>query len=216
VTPRPRVGGPELPHAPLELLHPLELPGAEITGITVWTEVGGAEGLSLYRLIDMVLVWTIERGARWDAVEVEDFELYLLTHPDPSFGQPCGLLTGLMASAPTTHSEKEVAWACLCIAEWASGKRFRKTAAEFARAAALACTEHPRYACLAAELMHASGELSQAEHWYRRARRLAVWKRDRICEVRASSRLAEIASRTEAVPNMKVERGNGGTARHSD
>jgi hypothetical protein len=41
--------------------------------------------------------------------------------------------------------------------------------------------------------LRASGQLCRAEHWLRRTRRLAVWTCDRVCEVRALSRLAEIA-----------------------
>jgi hypothetical protein len=183
---------PGLPHAPLELLHPLTIPGAEIGGIKAMEEVPGPDGIRLWRLLRMVLLWTVGHSALWDTAKLEELERDLLSHPDAALGQPSGLLTGFMASGHCSDRPREVAWACLCVAEWASAKGFRFTAAEFAQAAALAWEANPRYAWLAAELLWASGQLSRAEHWFHRTRRLAVWRADRICEVRALSRLAEI------------------------
>ncbi len=184
----------EFPHAPLELLHPLAIPGGEIERIKILKEVRAGDGVRLWRLLWMVLSWTVEQNddALWDPGQLEDFERDLLSHPDPALGQPAGLLAGYMAIGASPDPQG-VAWACLCVAEWASGRGFRVTAAEFALTAALAWKSNARYACLAADLLWASGQSSRAEHWFLRTRRLAVWRADRVCESRALSRLAEIA-----------------------
>ena len=157
-------------------------------------ELRGPERLMLGQLLWMVLSWTVHHSESplWDPHAVEELELDLLSHPDPSLGQPTGLLTGFLAATPAPDSHQKVAWACLCVTEWASGEGFRFTAAEFAQAAAVAWKSNTRYACLAAELLHASGQWSKAKHWFRRTLRLAVWNVDRTCEVRARSGLQVI------------------------
>lgn len=191
-----RGGGSELPHAPLELVHPLQIPRAEIEGIRILREVPGPERVTLWELLWTVLAWSLDPSAcvEVDRAGLEAREHELLTHPDREMGQPAGLLMSYMASCPNEVRAHEVAWAAVCVAEWASRHGYRSTAAQFAQAAALACGSSARYACITAELFRLAGESARAGHWFRRAARLAVWNADPTCQVRALAGLAGIAS----------------------
>ncbi|HET7232458.1 MAG TPA: hypothetical protein VFJ16_20790 [Longimicrobium sp.] len=169
----------ELPHAPLELLHPLTLPGAEIPGAEIMSEIGGDDAATLMELLRAVLTWSAnpELAPAFDRAALERTEYTLLSRGPDALASPAGLLAGYMAHAETA-SPREVAWACICISDWASERGARATAVQFAMAAAFAWPRHARYSWLVARLLRTYGNLREAETWFRRSHRLAVWTDD--------------------------------------
>ena len=169
----------ELPNAPLELLHPLRLPAAEIPGAEVLREIGGNDGATLLELLRAVLAWSAhpENAPEFESAWLRKTEYALLSRGDDPFASPAGLLAGYM-SEPDAASPHEVAWACVCLSDWASERGARATALQFAQAAAFAWPRHPRYAWLVARGLRAQGRFREAEVWFRRAHRIAVWTDD--------------------------------------
>ncbi|HET7460006.1 MAG TPA: tetratricopeptide repeat protein [Longimicrobium sp.] len=169
----------DLPHAPLELLHPVMLPGAEIPGAEILGEIGGSEAATLLGLLRAVLAWSANPGhvAALDRDTLERTEYTLLSRGPDGFASPAGLLAGYMAR-PKTASERDVAWVCICISDWAAERGARATAIQFAMAAAFAWPRHPRYAWIVARMLIESGRRTEAEAWLRRSWRVAVWTDD--------------------------------------
>ncbi|HEU4560178.1 MAG TPA: hypothetical protein VFS20_20170 [Longimicrobium sp.] len=170
----------ELPNAPLELLHPLLLPGAEVPGAEIVSEMGcTSDATTLLQLYRAVLAWSAhpENSPAFDRGALERTEYALLSRGPDALASPAGLLAGYMARAETA-TQREVAWACICIADWATERGARGTALRFTEAAALAWPRHARYAWLVARLLKARGDLRAAETWFRRSHRLAVWTDD--------------------------------------
>jgi hypothetical protein len=97
-----------------------------------------------------------------------------------------------------------VAWACLCVAEWALGRGAVATALAFAQAAALARPESARLGWLAGRTLRNHGRMREAEWWLRRSVRVAVWTRDREM----------IARGLTALGNLCLEQGAYGSARN--
>ena len=175
----------ELPYAPLLMMHPLDLPGAVVPGAAIVEEVATVVGTTLFSMHDQVLSWTHEpRSFAGSAEWWSTIERELLSLPETEFGQPAGVLAGYLCR-PGEMDRKGVASACLAVSDWALGRGFRGTAAAFARVAALAWVRNPRFACVAGGILLACGEPGEAEWWYARAHRLAVWTRDRVATVRA-------------------------------
>lgn len=171
------------------MLHPLALPGAEIEGVHMFEEVSGADGVILWNLLRAVLSWSAgphaENGrCAAEPKALERMEHELLSRGADPLGAPGGLLAGYMAR-PDVHRKDDVAWACICICEWALEQRFGRTGAGFAVAAAVAAPRNARYACVAAHLVRRHRRLPEAEHWFRRAHRVATWTDDWACQVQA-------------------------------
>lgn len=169
----------DLPHAPLELLHPLMLPGASVPGAEILAEIGGGDAATLLELLRAVLAWSANPGhpPAFDSAALERTEYELLSRGADALASPAGLLAGYMAR-PRAASERDVAWACICISDWASEQGAPATAVQFAMAAAFAWPRHARYAWLVARMLRARGDLRAAETWFRRSHRLAVWTDD--------------------------------------
>lgn len=170
----------ELPHAPLELLHPLLLPGADIPGAEILGELGCTpDATTLLQLYRAVLAWSAhpENSPALDTDALERTELALLSRGPDALASPAGLLAGYMAQ-PETATQREVAWVCICIADWATEQGARATALRFTEAAALAWPRHARYAWMVARMLRARGDLREAETWFQRSHRLAVWTDD--------------------------------------
>jgi tetratricopeptide (TPR) repeat protein len=169
----------ELPNAPLELLHPLLLPGAEIPGAEVLREIGGGDGITLLELLRAVLAWSAhpQNAPEFESASLARAEYELLSRGNDPFASPAGLLAGYMAE-PASATPREVAWACVCISDWASERGARATALQFAQAAAHAWPRHPRYAWLVARVLRGQGRMRESDAWFRRAHRIAVWTDD--------------------------------------
>jgi hypothetical protein len=174
-----------LPHNPLIMLHPLTVPGAAVPGREIVREIRTREGAFLYSMHWQVLSWSYNaENSRGGPERWTDIEREMLSWPDERLGQPLGLLAGYF-SDPDNLRKDDVAKACLCISDWAIEHGLRGTATDFARVAALAWPEHAGYACIAGGILRSSGKAAEAEGWFRRAYRLAIWARDREAQVRA-------------------------------
>src|SRR2546423_1481926 len=177
---RTRRSGAELPHAPLELLHPLALPAAEPAALDALTEVPAEHRPTLFKLLRAVLAWSRDpaRAAETlDAGALGRLEGELLACGPGPLASPLALLAGYLGHGRDAEP-RQVAWACVCVADWAIERQARKTALLFTQAAALAWPRHARYAWLAARLLRAYGHPRESEAWYRRAYRVAAWTDD--------------------------------------
>lgn len=194
----------DLPHAPLELLHPMMLPGAEIPGAEILSEIGGGDGATLLGLLRAVLAWSANPGhaAALDRDALERTEYTLLSRGADAFASPAGLLAGYMAR-PKMASERDVAWACICISDWASERGARKTALQFAIAAALAWPRHARYAWMVARMLRAHDQLRESEAWFRRAHRVAIWSDDWEAQARVLNSLGNLHLAVGRFPQAK-------------
>jgi len=183
----------ELPHAPLELMHPLLLPGAEVPGAEIVGELGECNSATLLELLRAVLAWSAhpEHSPALDCAALERTEYALLSRgPDP-LASPAGLLAGYMAD-PEAACPREVAWACVCISDWAAERGAPKTSLQFATAAALAWPRHARYAWLVARMLRTQSRLGEAEAWFRRAHRVATWTDDWEAKARTLNSLGNL------------------------
>jgi hypothetical protein len=131
----------DLPNAPLELLHPLMRPGAEIPGAEIVREIAGRDGATLLELLRAVLTWSAhpDNAPDLESASLARMEYELLARGADAFASPAGLLAGYMANAAKSTA-RDIAWACVCISDWASERGARATALQFAQAAALAAT----------------------------------------------------------------------------
>ena len=185
----------------MELLHPLALPGGRILGVGVLQEIGGEHGGLLFDLLRAVLSWSAhpETGTTSDAAALERIERELLARGENPLASPCALLAGYMARCSADQGH-EVAWLCICISDWALSGHFRRTGAEFAKAAALAAPRNARYAWAAARMLRRYRRWREAEHWFERAHRVAVWTDDYECQVNAVLDLAAMYARVGTAP----------------
>jgi hypothetical protein len=188
----------DLPHAPLELLHPLHVPGAEIPGIQILGEIRERDGRILWRLYRTVLAWSARpAGAEpevGDPAELQRLEFQLLSRAD-SFGSAAGLLAGDLAR-PDTAVPERVAWSCMCLAEWAAERGARETALLVAEVAAPSWPRHARYAWVVACMYRAVPRPGRARHWFIRAYRVAVWTGDLEAQVQRLLGLVSVAEST--------------------
>jgi hypothetical protein len=195
----------ELPHAPLELLHPLLLPGADIPGAEILGELGCTpDATTLLQLYRAVLAWSAhpENSPALDSASLERTEFALLSRGDDPLASPAGLLAGYMAQ-PEAATQREVAWVCICIADWATERGARATALRFTEAAALAWPRHARYAWMVARMLRAQNKVRESEAWFRRAHRVAVWSDDWEAQARTLNSLGNLNRTTGRIGHAK-------------
>ncbi|HEX9939447.1 MAG TPA: tetratricopeptide repeat protein, partial [Longimicrobium sp.] len=195
----------ELPHAPLELLHPLLLPGADIPGAEILGELGCTpDATTLLQLYRAVLAWSAhpENSPALDSASLERTEFALLSRGDDPLASPAGLLAGYMAQ-PEAATQREVAWVCICIADWATERGARATALRFTEAAALAWPRHARYAWMVARMLRAQNKVRESEAWFRRAHRVAVWSDDWEAQARTLNSLGNLNRTIGRLPLAK-------------
>lgn len=201
-----RRGEADLPRAPLELVHPLQVPGAEIPGLRILDEIREREGCILWRLYRTVLAWSAPSASgdpgSADPAELERLEFELLSRVDP-FGSAAGLLAGYMAR-PDTAASKHVAWACMCLAEWAADRGARESVLVVSEAAALSWPRHARYAWVVACMYRAALRPGLATHWFVRAYRVAVWTRDWEAQVQCLRGLAGLTENTSVARSFRA------------
>ena len=191
----------ELPHAPLELVHPLSHPGARPPGGELLAELPAGVSVLALKLLRTVLAWSrdpLETAEALDASALRRLEQQALARF--SADAPCAPLAVLAAqmTCPLEAEPGEVAKACMGVADWALSVSAGRTALAFAEAAALAWPRNARYAWLAGRLQRTHGQVRNAERWLRRAHRVAVWTDDFEGQARALIGLG----------NLFVERGN--------
>jgi hypothetical protein len=181
-----------LPNAPLHLIHPLDLPGAAAVAADVLVEVEPADRLPVFRVLRAVLAWSVDpEAATLERAPLERIERELLERGAGPLASPLGLLAGYLAD-PHCSSPQRIAWACACLVDWAALHHAPKTAVLFAKAAALADPENPRYAWLVGRMLRAHGHPREAEMWLTRSYRVAVWRKDFEAQGRSLSSLGNL------------------------
>jgi tetratricopeptide (TPR) repeat protein len=187
---RRRRSDADLPKAPLELAHPMTVPGGAVAGAELAADATGPHATMLFRVYRIVLAWTSGAKAEADPDALRRLEQSLLERMDDDEpAAPLAVLVALVQSPDPDADRSRAAWACMCLAEWAIDRGARRTAIAFTQLAALIAPRNSRYAWLAARLVFAEGDLREAEPWYRRAHRVAVWTDDWEGQARALNSL---------------------------
>ncbi len=186
----------ELPHAPLTLVHPLSVPGAQVDGAPLLEELPRALAMPALQLLRAVLAWSrdpAETAAALDSAAVGALERRLLDRPRPEAPwTPLAVLAGAMAD-PLTARPDQVSLACLAVSDWAIDAGHEHTALAYAEAAALAWPANARYAWVAGRMMRSHGRMKEAERWLRRAHRVAVWTDDWETQARSLNSLGTLS-----------------------
>lgn len=186
----PRRTRAELPRAPLELLHPLALPSAAATGVEILSELPRAQAMPLFTLFRATLAWSA--GAS-DGEDVGRVERHALSRLGEGGCWPGIAVVAMNVSAPPGEDRDEVARACLSLADWALSQKAQGTALAFAGLAALVWPRHPRYAWVYARLLRGNGRMREAEQWFRRSHRIAVWLGDWEAQVKSLNSLGVLS-----------------------
>jgi tetratricopeptide (TPR) repeat protein len=172
---RTRRSRSDLPRAPLELLHPLALPSAAPAGVEILAELPRAQALPLFSLYRAALSWSVGASC---GEEVQTVERQALARLDEGGCWPGVAVVAMHVSAPPGDDRDEIARACLALADWALSQQAQETALAFAGLAALVWPGHPRYAWTYGRLLRGRGRMREAEHWFQRSYRIAVWLGD--------------------------------------
>jgi len=172
---RPRRSRGDLPRAPLELLHPLALPSAAVAGVEILAELPRGQALPLFSLYRAALAWSAGTSA---VAEADRVERHALARLDEGGCWPAAAVVAMFVAAPPEDDREEIARACLALADWALSQQAQETALAFAGLAALVWPRHPRYAWTYGRLLRGRGRMREAEHWFRRSYRIAVWLGD--------------------------------------
>ncbi|HEV7589158.1 MAG TPA: tetratricopeptide repeat protein, partial [Longimicrobium sp.] len=187
---RTRRSRSDLPRAPLELLHPLALPSAGVTGVEILSELPRAQALPLFSLYRAALSWSAGASSGEDVGRVERHALARLGEGGC---WPAAAVIALFVAAPPCDDRDEIARACLAMADWALSQNAQETALAFAGLAALVWPQHPRYAWTYGRLLRGSGRMREAEHWFRRSHRIAVWLGDWEAQVKCLNSLGVLS-----------------------
>lgn len=179
-----------------DLPAPLAVPGGGVAGAEVIAELPAEVALWVWNALRAVLLWAGEeaegREGLFETEAMEAWERELLTTSfDAEVRCPLAVLAREMTHAAEA-SPARVAWTCLCVADWALGKRAVGTALAFAEAAALSWPDHTRYAWTAGRLLRAHGRVRDADLWLRRAARLSADRGDWEGQARSLTALGNL------------------------
>lgn len=184
----------ELPHAPLELLHPLIVQTGDVPGSEILSEIHSPEGVPLLVLFRAALAWSHPEAEEtsFDVREIARIEAEALSRLDQG---GCWAAIAVIANAlvDETADRAQLAQACFCVAEWALGRGAQRTGVGFAMLASLVWPWHPRYAWAAARLLRSHGRLREAESWFTRAYRVSVWMEDRVAQAKSLASLGVLS-----------------------
>lgn len=193
-------------HAPPALPHDPVIATGTVLGPDLVAGVPADLGFAVWQVLRALHLWTSQpdgqREGLFDPEYMETWERTLLTgslEPDVRF--PLAVIVGELAARPA--GEGRLSWACVCVCDWALGRRAVGAALAFAEAAALASPTQARYAWLAGRLLRTHGDGRHAERWLRRAYRVAVSQKDGETQARSLT----------ALGNLSVQRGNFPAAR---
>lgn len=156
---------------------PLTIPGGEVAGTEIVSELPPELALTVWQTLRSVLLWAAEhpahRGGLFEPSAMEQWELELLEGTfDPDLRFPLAVIVGELSDAERA-TPQALARACLCVTEWGLAHNAVRTALGFTEAAALCWPDHPRYAWMAGRLLRAHGRLREAELWIKRSVRVA-------------------------------------------
>lgn len=124
------------------------------------------------RALRAVLEWVARGAAAFAPGELARWERELLLADwDAAARLPLAVLARELAEA--APQRERLAWACLCVTEWALEVGAVTLGLAFADAAARAWPEQARYAWTAGRLLRAHGRTEAGESWLRRAAQVA-------------------------------------------
>lgn len=157
---------------------PLTIPGGEVAGTEIVSELPPELALTVWQTLRSVLLWAAEhpahRGGLFEPSAMEQWELELLEGTfDPDLRFPLAVIVGELSDAERA-TPQALARACLCVTEWGLAHNAVRTALGFTEAAALCWPDHPRYAWMAGRMLRAHGRLREAELWIKRSVRVAA------------------------------------------
>lgn len=145
---------------------------------------------ALERGLRLLLRWVEHGAAALAAEELPGWERELLLGEwDPGARLPLAVLVRELAD-PAGADRERVAWACLCVTEWALETGAVSTGLAYAEAAARAWPEQGRYAWAAGRLLRSYGRDEAGAAWLRRAARVTERAGDREGRARALAALA--------------------------
>jgi tetratricopeptide (TPR) repeat protein len=194
----------DLPKAPLELAHPMTVPGGAVAGAELAADAAGPYATMLFRVYRIVLAWTSGVKAEADPDALRRLEQTLLERMDDDEpAAPLAVLLALVQSPDPDADRSRAAWACMCLAEWALDQGARRTAIAFTQLAALIAPRNSRYAWLAARLLFEVSRFREAEPWLRRAHKVAVWTDDWEGQTRALNSLGLLFYERGKIPPAK-------------
>lgn len=155
-----------------------------------WTRGLSAEAAAaVERGLGAVVRWVNGGAAAFSEGEMDAWERELLLGSwDPGARLPLAVVARELAE-PGGGGGERVAWACLCVTEWALERGAVAAGLAFAEAAAHAWPEQGRYAWTVGCLMRAHGREDAAESWLRRAAELAERAGDREGHARSLAEL---------------------------
>ncbi|HET7462273.1 MAG TPA: tetratricopeptide repeat protein [Longimicrobium sp.] len=168
-----------LPRSPLELAWPLHVRGPQAEGAVILSELPAGEAAVALRLLRLVLAFA--SGAAGAAVlrreTLEEWEAEFQATPrHPLWGPAVTVLAELAAGERA--DVRRIANGCMAACEWMLERGAWQSALLYAQAAALAWPHNPRLAWAAGRMLRNYGVMREAEHWLRRAARIAVWNGD--------------------------------------
>lgn len=145
---------------------------------------------ALERGLHLLSRWVEDGAAALAAEQLPAWERELLLADwDPGARLPLAVLVRELAD-PAGADRERVAWACLCVTEWALETGVVSTGLAFAEAAARAWPEQGRYAWAAGRLLRSYGRHEAGAAWLRRAARVTEQAGDREGRARALAALA--------------------------
>ena len=179
----------ELPHAPLELTHPLSICAADIPGTELLRELPPQVAPAALRLLRVVLAWSRDPAGAARALDTS-----ALARPERD-GSPLPEPLADLAAALSPLSEalpNAVALAALGVCDWALDEGAECAALAFAEAAALAWPRNARLAWVVGRLHRSRGRMRDAERWLKRSHRVAVWTDDWESQARTLNSLGNL------------------------
>ncbi len=168
---------------------PVEPPPAEEPGAHPALPLPEGVAAAVERGLRYVQGWVDGGAGAFAAGEIARWERELLLGEwDPGARLPLAVLARELAE-PDGAERERVAWACLCVTEWALESGAVAAGLAFAEAAARAWPEQGRYAWAAGRLQRAHGREAAAETWLRRAAQLSERAGDWEGQARSLSEL---------------------------
>lgn len=166
-----------LPRLPLELAWPLHVRGPEAEGRVILAELPPAEAATALRLLRLVLAFARRpHRAVLPRDELEPWAAELHRAPSAPLWAPAVTIVAELAG--DRANLQRIANGCMAVCEWMLERGAWQSALLFAQAAALAWPHNPRLAWAAGRMLRNYGHMREAEHWLRRAGRIAVWNGD--------------------------------------
>jgi hypothetical protein len=172
------------------MVHPAAIPGASVAGAEMIRELPAREAAALYPLFWAALTWSHAPDAGVPDLGSAEAQALARLGEERCWAAVAviaGQLAGEGLADPT-----EMGQACFCLADWALARGACGTATAFTLLAPLVLPRNPRFAWAAGRFLRQRGCIVEAEAWFRRAHRVAVWRKDPEVQIRALNSLGNI------------------------